>query len=145
MLVTIGEIIQRFRTHGRCVKFSPETITHMAKILRFTKKRIGGKIGYDQSLITAITQRLNDAMAYENSLKQKTPQKPLKQPQMGDYYTYNGERDNVDYEWEKDNDELKTEGMIVYYNENNSSKKIHINESALNLLVDKGFKNTNNM
>lgn len=101
MLLTIGEIIQRFRTHGRCVKFSPETITHMAKVLRFTKKRIGGKIGYDQSLITAITQRLGDAMAYENSLKQKTSQKPLKQPQMDDYYTYNGERDNVDYDWEK--------------------------------------------
>lgn len=100
MLLTIGEIIQRFRTHGACVKFSPETIGHMAKVLRFHKKRIGGKIGYDQSLITAITQRFSDAVAYENSLKDKKPQKPLKQPNMGDYYTYNGERDNKDYEWE---------------------------------------------
>ena len=73
----------------------------MAEVIGFHKKRIGGKIGYDQSLITAITQRLDDAIAYENSLKQKTPQKSLRQPKMGDYYTYNGERDNVDYEWEK--------------------------------------------
>ena len=102
MLLTIGEIIQRFRTHGACVKFSKETITHMANVLGFHKQRRGGKIGYDQSLITAITQRFNDAVAYENSLKQKVPQKPLKQPKMGDYYTYNGERDNIDYDWEKD-------------------------------------------
>ena len=72
----------------------------MAKLLRFGKKRIGGKVGYDQSLITAITQRLNDAVAYENALKEKVPQKASKQPKMGDYYTYNGERDNKDYEWE---------------------------------------------
>ena len=96
MLLTIGEIIQRFRTHGRCVKFSPNTITYMAKKIGYHLQRRGGKVGYDQSLITAITQRLDDAIAYEDSLKKKTPQKPLKQPQMGDYYTYNGERDNKD-------------------------------------------------
>lgn len=95
----------------------------MANVIGFHKKRIGGKIGYDQSLITAITQRLDDAMAYEDSLKQKTPQKPLKQPQIGDYYTYNGERDNVDYDWEKN----ESRRMI---------KRININESQLHLIVE---------
>ena len=113
MLLTIGEIIQRFRTHGACVKFSPETIGYMAKVLRFHKKRIGGKIGYDQSLITAITQRFSDAVAYENSLKEKKPQKPLKQPNMGDYYTYNGERDNKDYEWEKNESKHMKKNRII--------------------------------
>ena len=28
-------------------------------------------------------------------------QKSRKQPIMGDYYTYNGEKDNIDYDWEK--------------------------------------------
>ena len=73
----------------------------MAKIIPYHKKRIGGKIGYDQSIITAIQQRFGEAVAYENSLKNKVSQKPPKQPNMGDYYTYNGERDNIDYEWEK--------------------------------------------
>ena len=94
----------------------------MAKLLRFGRKRIGGKVGYDQSLITAITQRLNDAVAYENALKEKTPQKALKQPKMGDYYTYNGERDNKDYEWEK--------------NENRNMKKIiRLTEQDLHNIV----------
>lgn len=122
MLLTIREIIQRFRTHGRCIKFSPKTITYMAKKLGFGLKRIGGKIGYDQSLITAITQRLNDAIAYENSLKEKTPQKALKQAREGDYYTYNGERDNKDYEWEL----------------NEGVKRINITESQLKRLEERG-------
>ena len=73
----------------------------MAEIIPYHKKRIGGKIGYDQSIITAIQQRFGEAVAYENSLKNKVSQKPPKQPNMGDYYTYNGEKDNIDYEWEK--------------------------------------------
>ena len=123
MLLTIGEIIQRFRTHGRCIKFSPKTIVYMAKKLGFGLKRIGGKIGYDQSLITAITQRLDDAIAYENGLKKKTPQKALKQTREGDYYTYNGERDNKDYEWEV----------------NEGVKRISITESQLKRLEERGI------
>jgi hypothetical protein len=100
MLLTIGEIIKRFRTEGACYKFSPKTITYMAKKLGFGLKRVGGKVGYDQSLITAITQRFNEAVEYDKGFGAKEPQKALKQPKMGDYYTYNGERDNKDYEWE---------------------------------------------
>lgn len=105
MLVTIGEIIKRFRTEGACVKFSPETIVHMANVIGYTKRRIGGKVGYDKSLITAISQRFKEAVDYEKGLGMKKAQKSLKQPQMQprqlDYVGYNGERDNVDYEWEK--------------------------------------------
>lgn len=105
MLLTINQIIKRFRTEGRCFKFSPQTIMHMAEIIPYQQKRIGGKIGYDQSIITAIQRRFGEAVAYESSLKNKTPQKSPKQPQMKprrlDYVAYNGERDNVDYDWEK--------------------------------------------
>ena len=105
MLVTIGEIIKRFRTEGACVKFSPETIVHMANVIGYTKRRIGGKVGYDKSLITAISQRFKEAVDYEKGLGMKKAQMPLKQPQMQpkqlDYVGYNGEKDNVDYEWEK--------------------------------------------
>lgn len=147
MLLTINQIIKRFRTEGRCFKFCPQTIMYMADKLGYTKKRIGGKIGYDQSIITAITMRFGEAVEYDNECHQKMSQKPQKQPQMKprqlDYVAYNGERDNVDYDWEK-NDDLKTEGMIVYYNENSSDskKKIHINESSLNLLIDEALFNS---
>lgn len=124
MLVTIGEIIKRFRTEGACVKFSPETIVHMANVIGYTKRRIGGKVGYDKSLITAISQRFKEAVDYEKGLGMKKAQKPLKQPQMQprqlDYVGYNGEKDNVDYEWEK--------------NENRKMKRININESQLHLI-----------
>lgn len=126
MLVTIGEIIKRFRTEGACVKFSPETIVHMANVIGYTKRRIGGKVGYDKSLITAISQRFKEAVDYEKGLGMKKAQKPLKQPQMQprqlDYVGYNGERDNVDYEWEK--------------NENRKMKRININESQLHLISE---------
>ena len=77
----------------------------MANKLGYTKKRIGGKIGYDQSLITAITRHFKEAVEYEKGVGVKEPQRALKQPQSGstelDYVGYNGERDNVDYDWEK--------------------------------------------
>ena len=101
MLLTVNEIIKRFRTEGQCYKFNPKTITYMAVKLGYNLKHIGGKIGYDQSLITAITRHFNEAVDYDKGLGMKMPQKSRKQPIMGDYYAYNGERDNVDYDWEK--------------------------------------------
>lgn len=101
MILSINQIIKRFRTEGQCYKFKPQTIMYMANKLGYTKKQFGGKIGYDQSLITAITRHFNEAVKYDEGLAMKVPQKSRKQPNMGDYYAYNGERDNVDYGWEK--------------------------------------------
>lgn len=111
MILTINEIIKRFRTEGQCYKFKPQTISYMASKLGYTKKRFGGKIGYDQSLITAITRHFNEAVDYDKGLGMKVPQKPRKQPNMGDYYTYNGEKDNVDYDWEKNENTIKEGNM----------------------------------
>ena len=91
---------------------------YMASKLGYTKKQFGGKIGYDQSLITAITRHFNEAVKYDEGLGVKVPQKSQKQPIMGDYYAYNGERDNVDYNWEK-NESI------------NKHIKINVNESQL--------------
>lgn len=100
MILTINEIIKRFRTGGQCYKFSQKTIIYMAMKLGYKTRRIGGKVGYDQSLITAITRHFREAVEYDQGIRAKTSQKALKQPIEGDYYTYNGERDNKDYEWE---------------------------------------------
>lgn len=116
MLYTIGEIIKRFRTEGACYKFKPQTITYMAKKLGYSPKRIGGKIGYDSSLMTAISRHFKDAVEYDKGSGMKTSQKPLKQPNIGDYYTYNGERDNVDYDWEK-NESIIRRAIIESINE----------------------------
>ena len=106
MLYTIGEIIKRFRTEGACYKFNPKTITYMANKLGYRTKRIGGKVGYDSSLMTAISRHFKEALEYDKGFGMKTSQKSLKQPNMGDYYTYNGERDNVDYDWEKNENKI---------------------------------------
>lgn len=106
-LLTVNEIIKRFRTSGSCTKFSPKTITYMARKLGYKPKHAGAKLGYDKSLITAISQHFREALEYEDSLKEKLLQKPLKRSKKEDYYTFNGERDNVDYEWEKNEDIIK--------------------------------------
>lgn len=116
MLYTIGEIIKRFRTEGACYKFKPNTISYMANKLGYRTKRIGGKVGYDSSLMTAISRHFKDAVEYDKGLSMKTSQKSLKHPNMGDYYTYNGERDNVDYDWEK-NESIIRKAIIESINE----------------------------
>jgi hypothetical protein len=127
-LVTIGEIIKKFRTEGACIKFSPKTILHMADVIGYHKQRSGGKVGYEKSLITAISQRIREAIEYEEGLKEKKPQRASKQlqtkPRELDYVGYNGERDNVDYEWEK-NESRKMKRI-----------KININESQLYLITE---------
>ena len=89
---------------------------YMANKLGYTKKQFGGKIGYDQSLITAITRHFNEAVKYDKGLGMKVSQKPLKQPNMGDYYTYNGERDNIDYDWEKNESFIIRKAIIESIN-----------------------------
>lgn len=116
MILTINQIIKRFRTEGQCYKFKPQTIMYMANKLGYTKKQFGGKIGYDQSLITAITRHFNEAVEYDKGLGMKVSQKPRKQPNMGDYYTYNGERDNVDYDWEKNESFIIRKAIIESIN-----------------------------
>jgi len=107
MIKTVNEIILKFRTEGACIKFSPRTIGFMANKLGYKKKRGGGKIGYDQSLITAISRHIREAVEYEKALKNKTSQKPKKQSIETNYFAQNGERDNVDYEWEKSENVVK--------------------------------------
>ena len=100
MLWSAQEMSKRFRmTLGKNV--SPRAIHVFAEKLGYHMKRIGGKKGYDQSLYTALTRHLKELLDYDSQQTVKTPQKPQKQQNLGDYYTYNGERDNVDYNWEK--------------------------------------------
>ena len=106
MLWSAQEMSKRFRmTIGKNI--SPRAIHVFAEKLGYHMKRIGGKKGYDQSLYTALTRHLKELLDYDSQQTVKTPQKPPKQSNLGDYYTYNGERDNIDYEWEKNENKIK--------------------------------------
>lgn len=100
MLWSAQEMSKKFRMAlGKNV--STRAIHVFAEKLGYHMKRIGGKKGYDQSLYTALTRHLKELLDYDRQQINKSPQKAQKQPNLGDYYTYNGERDNVDYDWEK--------------------------------------------
>jgi hypothetical protein len=101
MIKTVGEIIRKFRTEGACIKFSPKTISYMAGKLGYHIRRGGGKVGYDQSLITAISRHIMDAVEYERGIGTPGRKKVGRAQAPTDYYSFNGERENVDYEWEK--------------------------------------------
>ena len=117
-LLTVNEIIKRFRTSGSCTKFSPKTITYMARKLGYKPKHAGAKLGYDKSLITAISQHFREALEYEDGLKEKLLQKPLKQPitkpRELDYFAYNGEKYRPEYWWEKDDDYELEENELIF-------------------------------
>ena len=106
MLLSASEIRKRFR-NALAKDVSLQAIHYVASRLGYHQKMFGGKKGYDKSLYTALTQHFKDLVDYDAKVAMKARQKPNKQPNLGDYYTYNGERDNVDYEWEKNENMVK--------------------------------------
>jgi hypothetical protein len=59
---------------------------------------------------------LKELLDYDTQQTVRTPQKPQKQPKEivwddGNYEAYNGERDNIDYEWEKNENAIKENNM----------------------------------
>ena len=111
MLWSAQEISKKFRNSlGKNI--SPRAINVFAKRLGYHMKHIGGKKGYDQSLYTALTRHLKELLDYDSQHTVKTSQNPQKQPKEivwddDNYEAYNGERDNIDYEWEKNENKIK--------------------------------------
>lgn len=100
MIWSAQEMSKRFRMAlGKDI--SPKSIHVFAKKLGYHTRYCGGKKGYDQSLYTLLTRHLKELLDYNSQERVKTPKKSKKQSNLGDYYTYNGERDNVDYDWER--------------------------------------------
>lgn len=110
-LLSAQEIRKRFLCAiGK--NFSLQSIHHMADKIGYKERRFGGKKGYHKSLYTALTQHLKELMEYDEGRQKKACQRPKKQPKEitwndGNYFTYNGERDNIDYEWEKNESIIK--------------------------------------
>lgn len=135
MLWSAQEMSKRFRmTLGKNI--SPRSIHVFAEKLGYHMKRIGGKKGYDQSLYTALTRHLKELLDYDTQQIAKTPQKPQKQQNLANYYAYNGERDNIDYEWEKNEDKVTNKKVVKEMKLYSYPKRIHINESQLTMLTE---------
>lgn len=95
------EICKRFRT-SLSITVSPRAIHIMAEKLGYHTRLCGGKRGYHKSLYTDLTRHLNELVECDKELKEKTAQRQNKQPKTANnYYAYNGEKDNADYAWEK--------------------------------------------
>jgi hypothetical protein len=111
MLWSAQEISKKFRNSlGKNI--SPRAIHVFAEKLGYHMKRIGGKKGYDQSLYTALTRHLKELLDYDAQQAVRKHQKPQKQPKEivwddDNYETYNGERNNVNYEWEKNENRIR--------------------------------------
>lgn len=115
-ILTINQIIKIFRTRklptSDGLKLSSETIRYMANKLRYPLIHAGGKIGYYDSILMAIMQHIREAVEYEKGVQsrkaQRAPKVPKTKSQVDDnYYMRNGERDNVDYSWEKNENVVK--------------------------------------
>lgn len=109
-LLTASEIRKRFRT-TTSRDFSLKAIHDVAQKIGYKQKHIGSKVGYHKSVYTALTRHFWELVEYNEQLLSKTQQKPKKQVNTDNYYTYNGERDNVDYDWER-SDESISNSMI---------------------------------
>lgn len=100
-LLTAQEIRKMIRVS--CEKnVSLEAIHHTAQKIGYSIRRIGGKKGYHKSVYTALQRHWSELMAYDTEKALKKSQKPLKTPTTNDYYTYNGESDRAEYDWELD-------------------------------------------
>lgn len=100
-VLSAQEIRKRIR-QSFCKEVSLAAIHNMAKKLGYSIKRAGGKRGYHKSLYTDLQRHWSELLAYDAEKVVKTSQRPSNMPNMGNYYTYNGETDRKDYDWEVD-------------------------------------------
>lgn len=115
-LYTVQQIRKKLRERfSRDVSLS--AVHYVAQKLGYQFMRIGMKRGYDISAYYDLAQHFNELVEYDVNKSVKSHQKAPKQPNNVDYYTYNGERDNVDYGWE--NESIIRKAIIESINELN--------------------------
>ena len=100
-ILTLGEISMRIR-HDIGKTVSPSDIKSILQSMGYKPRREGGKIGYHKSCFTAVEQRVLSSVDKLSTHAKKASQNQNKQHSEPSYYMFNGERDNVDYDWEVD-------------------------------------------
>ena len=106
MILSAQEISKRFKMALR-LDISPRTIHVFAKKLGYRMRQAGGKRGYHQSLYTFLSSHIKEMLEYENSISSTAEKNDKKANYPTDYYSFNGERDNIDYEWEKNENKIR--------------------------------------
>lgn len=102
MLVTAKKISQDIQEKlGK--KVSPLGVKMFATQLGYSVRKVNGKEYYNDALCAAIMKKLGDYA--QPSIR--TSQRGRNVANIGDYYAYNGERNNVDYSWERDESVVK--------------------------------------
>jgi len=105
-LLSANEIRVRFRT-GMGLDISTEAIATVADRLGYKPLRFGGKIGYKSYLYTALTQNLAELRRCEEDIRNRKAFKRQKYTVQPNYYMFNGERDNVDYDFERNEGKIR--------------------------------------
>lgn len=84
------------------------TINHLAVKWGYRKHIVGQKRGYESSLYTQLTRDIPFLVKTDNEIRkakemkdEKKRQEANKDKSIDSYYTYNGENDKADYDWEK--------------------------------------------
>ena len=128
-LLTASEIRKRFRVAINR-NFSLRAIHDIAQRIGYKQKHIGSKVGYHKSVYTALTRHLRELVEYDEQLSMKAQQKPKKQVNTDNYYTYNGERDNVDYDWERNDESVRRDIIKRAINEAISELELYHGSKA---------------
>lgn len=101
----------------RGLDISTEAIKQMGEKLGCSAKhRAGNKVGYHKSFCDLLVRHLYELVQLDKELKKENPKRVNVQPKgrhngEPNYYAYNGERDNIDYEWEKNENTIKESNM----------------------------------
>ena len=101
----------------RGLDISTKAIKQMGEKLGCSAKhRAGNKVGYHKSFCDLLVRHLYELVQLDKELKKENSKRvnvPPKGKHNGEpnYYTYNGERDNNDYGWEKNESTIKESNM----------------------------------
>ena len=108
-LLSPKEMSLKFRT-DLGLEICPKAIDIMAKRLGYKKKRYSDCVGYVKYVYTALTKHLGELRQCDAEVKARksAPRaKKRRSEPITNYYMFNGERDNIDYDWEKNDNAIK--------------------------------------
>ena len=111
-LLSAREIRKKLRMESM-IDVSLQAIHATAQKIGYRERHVGNKVGYHKSIYLALWQHISELLECDKELKEKKAQKQKKEPILGDYHTYNGERDNIDYEWEKNEKYDYAKGKVI--------------------------------
>lgn len=112
-ILSAQTIRKRLRAYYN-IDISLNIIHQLASDLGYSKHFVGQKRGYESSLYTQLTRDIPSLIEKDKEFKRQRAEELAKKrnddkknSHVDDYYTYNGENDRVDYDWEKNESIVK--------------------------------------